>query len=153
MRKVLFLDRDGVINMDYGYVHTPQDFVFQEGVIDFCRFAQVQGYEIIVITNQSGIERGIFTEEDFRRTTAFMLEGFAKEDVQIADVFYCPRLDGTDRKPSPGMFLKAQSKWDIDMGKSVSIGDNERDLAAGEAAGVGTNLLYEGDFEVLKERL
>lgn len=153
MRKVLFLDRDGVINVDTGYVHTAEDFIFIDGVFDFCRHATRKGYVIIVITNQSGIGRGFFTEVDFRKTTDFMLAEFARHGVEIADVFHCPTLSGEDRKPNPGMFAKARVKWDIDMGSSVSVGDRDRDIQAGISAGVGKNLLFCGDFNSLKEAL
>lgn len=153
MRKALFLDRDGVINVDAGYVHAPEDFVFIDGIFDFCQLAVAKGYLIIVVTNQSGIERGIFSEEEFHRTNRHMLEEFRRRGVEITDVFHCPHLECEDRKPNPGMFLKAQRKWDIDMAESVSVGDRDRDVRAGVAAGVGKNLIFSGDFNNLKEAL
>ena len=149
MSKALFLDRDGTINSDYGYVHEPERFVFIDGIFDFCRRAQELGYLIIVITSQSGIERGYFTESDFARVTKFMVERFAAEGVTITDVFHCPSLDGPDRKPEPGLFRKAQAKYDIDMAASVNIGDRDRDLEAGRRAGVGRNVLFVGDYKSL----
>lgn len=153
MRKALFLDRDGVINVDSGYVHDASEFVFVEGVFDFCRFAESKGYILIVVTNQSGIGRKLFSEEDFRVLAEYMLAKFKEQGVEIADVFYCPDLESEDRKPSPGMFLKAQSKWDIDMRRSVSVGDKDRDIEAGQSAGVGKNFLFNGNFNVIKEAL
>lgn len=153
MRKALFLDRDGVINMDSGYVHDVGEFVFVEGIFDFCRFAESKGYILIVVTNQSGIGRKLFAEEDFRVLTKYMLAKFKEHGVEITDVFHCPDLEGEDRKPSPGMFLKAQSKWDIDMRRSVSVGDKDRDIEAGQSAGVGKNFLFNGNFNVIKEAL
>ena len=149
MSKALFLDRDGTINVDYGYVHEPERFVFIDGVFDFCRRAQELGYLIIVITSQSGIERGYFTEDDFSAITKYMIDGFASEGVTITDVFHCPLLDGPDRKPEPGLFLKAQAKYGIDMAASVNVGDRERDLEAGRRAGVGHNVLFTGDYKAL----
>ena len=149
MSKALFLDRDGTINVDYGYVHEPERFVFIDGVFEFCRQAQALGYLIIVITSQSGIERGYFSESDFAVVTKFMVERFAAEGVTIADVFHCPSLTGPDRKPEPGLFLKAQVKYDIDMAASVNVGDRERDLEAGRRAGVGRNVLFAGDYTEL----
>ena len=149
MSKALFLDRDGTINADYGYVHEPERFVFIDGIFDFCRRAQELGYLIIVITSQSGIERGYFTESDFARVTKFMVERFAAEGVTITDVFHCPSLDGPDRKPEPGLFRKAQAQYDIDMAASVNIGDRDRDLEAGRRAGVGRNVLFVGDYKSL----
>ena len=153
MTKALFLDRDGTINVDYGYVHEPERFTFIEGVFDFCRIAQEKGFLIIVVTNQSGIERGYFTEEDFAAVTKYMVERFSVEGVSIADVFHCPSLSGPDRKPEPGMFLKARDRYGIDMSASVNVGDRERDLEAGRRAGVGRNILFEGDFSLLGKSL
>lgn len=153
MSKALFLDRDGVINVDSGYVHEVNKFVFIDGIFDFCRFAASKGYIIIVVTNQSGIGRKLFTEEEFRVITEYMIAKFHEQGVEIADVFHCPDLEGEDRKPNPGMFLKAQAKWNIDMCDSVSVGDRYRDIEAGQLAGVGKNLLFDGNFNVLKEAL
>jgi D,D-heptose 1,7-bisphosphate phosphatase len=149
MNKALFLDRDGTINVDTGYVHEPERFVFIDGIFDFCREAQSRGYLVIVITSQSGIERGYFTEADYERTTKYMVDEFARRGVAIADVLHCPSLSGPDRKPAPGLFLKARDRHDIDMSRSVNVGDRERDLEAGRAAGVGTNILFTGTFPEL----
>ena len=150
MTKALFLDRDGTINIDRAYVHRREDFEFIGGVFDFCRKAQEKGYLVIVITNQSGIARGYYTEDDYRALTDWMVGEFAKEGVTITDVFHCPELSGPDRKPEPGMFLKARDKYAIDMAASVSIGDKPRDVEAGERAGVGTNILFTGSYEGLE---
>lgn len=146
MTKALFLDRDGVINEDLGYVYRSEDFKLIDGVIDFCKEMQGRGYEIIVITNQSGIARGYYTESDFEKITAHMVDLFASAGVTITDVFHCPSLEGPDRKPAPGLFLKAREKYGIDMAASVNIGDKDRDLAAGRAAGVGVNILFDGNW-------
>lgn len=153
MTKALFLDRDGTINVDYGYVHEPSQFVFIKGIFDFCRLAQEKGYIIIVLTNQSGIERGYFTETDFVFITRHMLDEFSKEGVMITDVFHCPSLSSPDRKPGVGLFLKAKEKYDIDMAASVNVGDRDRDIEAGRRAGVGKNFLFSGDFNSLKAAL
>lgn len=146
MKKALFLDRDGTINADYAYVHDKEHFDFLPGVFDFCRAAQAKGYLIIVITNQSGIARGYYTEADFRALNDWMVARFAEEGVTIADVFHCPELSGPDRKPEPGLFLKARDKYGIDMAASVSLGDKPRDVEAGKRAGVGKNLIFEGVY-------
>ena len=153
MTKALFLDRDGTINVDYRYVHELEKFVFIDGVFDFCRMAQEKGYLIIVVTNQSGIARGYFTEADFAAITNYMVDRFAAAGVTITDVFHCPSLDGPDRKPEPGMFFKAKGKYDIDMAASLNIGDSARDLEAGRRAGVGRNIPFSGDFSALVEML
>lgn len=141
-KKALFLDRDGTINVDYGYVYQKERFDFIDGVFELCRKARRLGYLIVIATNQSGIERGYFTEADFETLTAWTLERFREEGVEIAAVFHCPTLSGADRKPKPGMFLKAKAFLNIDMSASVSLGDKERDVEAGIAAGVGKNLLF-----------
>ena len=151
MNKALFLDRDGTINVDYGYVHEPERFVFIDGVFEFCLEAQKRGFLIIVLTNQSGIERGYFTEEDYQRTTSHMVGEFARHGVKITDVLHCPSLIGPDRKPAPGLFLKARDKYDIDMSSSINIGDAGRDIQAGRAAGVGVNILFSGSFPDLDD--
>ena len=146
MAKALFLDRDGTINVDRAYVHAKDDFTFIDGVFEFCRTAQEKGYLIIVITNQSGIARGYYSEADYKELTDWMVGEFSKRGVAIADVFHCPELSGPDRKPEPGMFLKARDKYSIDMSASVNIGDKPRDVEAGARAGVGVNMLFTGNW-------
>ena len=151
MNKAIFLDRDGTINVDMGYVHDPRNFEFIDGVFEFCLDAQQKGFKIIVVTNQSGIERGYFTEDDYERTTRYMVEEFGRHGVMITDVLHCPSLSGPDRKPAPGLFLKARDRHDIDMSRSINIGDKDRDVQAGRAAGVRTNVLFSGVFPKICE--
>lgn len=153
--KALFLDRDGVINIDYGYVHQIEKFDFIDGIFDFCLKAQEKGYLIIVITNQSGIGRGMFTENDFQKLNSYMVNEFGKHNVKITDVFYCSSLDDKceDRKPNPGLFIKAKNKYSINMSTSISIGDKDRDLIASERAGVMNNFLFKNNFDELKKLL
>ena len=146
MNKALFLDRDGTINIDTGYVHDPEHFVFIDGIFDFCHNALSNGFIIIIITNQSGIERGYFTEADYQHTTKYMLDEFTRRNIAITDVLHCPSLTGPNRKPAPGLFLKAKEKYNIDMSSSIQIGDKERDLSAGRNAGIGTNILFTGIY-------
>ena len=148
-RKALFLDRDGTINVDYGYVHEKERFEFLPGIFDFCRRAVGLGYSIFVITNQSGIARGMFGEREYASLTRWMKRRFAAEGCPITAVYHCPRLDGPDRKPAPGLFLRASRRYGIDMAASVSVGDKPRDVEAGKAAGVGRNyLLGESGFDM-----
>lgn len=142
--KALFLDRDGTINVDYGYVYQAEKFDFIDGIFDLCRRAQEKGYLIIIITNQSGIARGYYTTDDFNTLTRHMCAEFNRRSIVITDVFYCPDLSGPDRKPNPGLFLKARDKYHIDMAASVSVGDKSRDVTAAQAAGVGRNFLFDG---------
>lgn len=143
--KALFLDRDGTINVDHGYVYQPEKFELIDGITELCLRAQEKGYLIIVITNQSGIARGYYTDDDFQKINQYMIEIFNRYGVKITDVFYCPELSGNDRKPNCGMFIKARDKYGIDMAQSVSVGDKERDIEAAQKAGCGKNFLFTGD--------
>ena len=153
MPKALFLDRDGTINVDYGYVYQPEKFELIDGIVELCQKAQEKGYIIIVITNQSGIARGYYTEEDYKILEQYMINKFSELGIKITDVFHCPELSGERRKPECGMFLEAQQKYNINMETSVSIGDKQRDVEAGKKAGVGKNLLFENNFKELMEEL
>lgn len=146
-RRALFLDRDGTVNVDFHYVHRPEDFCWVPGIVELCRAAQAAGYAIIITTNQSGIARGYFTEADYARFTEYMCAAFAAEGITITDVLHCPHLEHPDRKPAPGLFIKARDKWGIDMAGSCSLGDKPRDVAAGCAAGVGRNYLLDAAAE------
>ena len=142
--KVVFLDRDGVINEEVGYLHKIKDFKFINGVIDSCNYFLSLGYQIIVVTNQSGIGRGLYKEEDFHILNQWMLDNFEQEGVRILDVFFCPH--GPDdncycRKPKPGLFKDAKEKHDIDMNKSWMIGDKEADIEAANNAGISQTIL------------
>jgi D-glycero-D-manno-heptose 1,7-bisphosphate phosphatase len=150
-RKVLFLDRDGVINIDSGYVHRVEDFYFIDEIFDICLWAVRSGLEIIVITNQSGIGRGYYSESSFLELSAWMKKQFADRGIPILAIYYCPyhpkygigkyKYKSPDRKPAPGMFLRAKLDFLIDMQGSVMIGDHVSDLMASYKAGVGCNLL------------
>lgn len=144
-RRVLFLDRDGTINVDKHYVYRIADFEWVPGIVDLCRAAVAVGYDIVVVTNQSGIERGYFTENDYAAFMQYMCGLFAEAGVPVLDVLHCPWLEHEDRKPNPGLFLKAAQKWDIDMQNSISLGDKERDVKAGMAAGVSRNYLLSSE--------
>lgn len=138
MTKALFLDRDGTINVNYGYVHEPSRFHFIDGIFELCKNAQAQGYKLIVISNQSGVARGYYTLEQMNRCNAYMCAEFAKRGVVIDDVLCCTAVDDADpdRKPNPGLFLKAIARHGIDPDRSVAIGDSDRDTAAARASGV-----------------
>lgn len=151
-RPALFLDRDGVINVDYAYVHKQQDFVFIDGIFELCRKAKQLGFLIFVITNQAGVGRGYYTEEDFWQLTDWMCRVFRDNGVIIDQVYFCPfhpqngigryKKDSPDRKPKPGMILSAVKQYDVDLARSVLVGNMESDIQAGIAAGIGCNLLY-----------
>ena len=142
--KTIFLDRDGVINKEVNYLHKIDDFEFVDGIFDACLYFQQLGYKIIIVTNQSGISRGYFTESDYQKVTQWMLNQFKYKNISILDVFHCPH--GPDstcdcRKPNPGMFLQAKAKHNIDMTKSWMIGDNERDIIAANNSGINNTIM------------
>jgi D-glycero-D-manno-heptose 1,7-bisphosphate phosphatase len=142
--KTIFLDRDGVINKEVGYLHKIEDFNFINGVFEACVYIQSLGYQLIIVTNQSGIDRGYYNEEDFHKMTNWMLKQFRENNVEILDVFFCPHGPESTcdcRKPKPGMFNKANDKYDIDMRNSWMIGDKEADIEAANAAEIPNTIL------------
>ena len=146
MDKALFLDRDGVINVEKNYVYRAEDFEFMPGIFELCAAARALGYRLVVITNQAGIGRGYYGEEDFQALTRWMLECFRAGGIDIARVYHCPfhptagvgdyRRESFDRKPNPGMILRARDELDLDLSRSVLLGDKDSDIEAGRAAGV-----------------
>lgn len=146
MNRALFLDRDGVINEDYGYVHRIEDFHFREGIFDVCRVAQKAKMKIIVVTNQAGIGRGYFTTYDYLKVTEYMILEFGRRLIVLDGVYHCPyhpvfgvghyKVDSDCRKPRAGMLNRASQDHDINLSHSIMIGDRETDRSAAEAAGV-----------------
>ena len=148
----LFLDRDGVINVDRGYIHRSDQFDFIPGIFELARFwTNELRRQIIVITNQSGIGRGYFGECAYEDLTQWMCNRFEAEDTSIARVYHCPyhplhgigeyRRDHPWRKPNPGMILQAVSDLDLDPAQSAILGDKMSDIEAGAAAGIGLRIL------------
>lgn len=149
-RAALFLDRDGVVNVEKNYLHRAEEFEFIDGIFELCRKYQALGYLIIVVTNQSGIARGYYTEEDFEVLTRWMIDAFAKEDITVSGVYHCPHhpdISGpcSCRKPEPGMFLKAAEEHHIDLNASLLVGDSERDITAAHRAGLNETYLLSQD--------
>ena len=150
-RRALFLDRDGIINHDSAYVSRIEDFVFIDGIFDLCRTALSLGYLLIVVTNQAGIARGYYTESDFLGLTDWMCHRFEEEHAPIAEVYFCPfhpehgkgvyLADSPDRKPRPGMLLRAAEKFRISLVDSVMLGDKESDMEAARQAGLELRIL------------
>ncbi|MEC8157703.1 MAG: D-glycero-beta-D-manno-heptose 1,7-bisphosphate 7-phosphatase [Pseudomonadota bacterium] len=142
----VFLDRDGVINVDSGYVSDWHSFVFLPGVIDAMRSLCDAGYALIIVTNQSGIGRGFYTEEDFNILTERMCNELSRQGVSIAGVYFCPHLpDATVahyrktcdcRKPRPGLIHRAMQDLNIDLTRSAMVGDKVSDMQAALAAGI-----------------
>lgn len=138
--KAIFLDRDGVINVDKQYVARIEDFEFKEGIFETLRRLQRAGYLLIVVTNQSGIGRGYYSLEDFQKLTAWKLKRLEEAGIYIDAVYHCPHAPEWHcdcRKPSPKMLLEARDKYAIDMSRSWMIGDKKSDIDAGKRAGVG----------------
>ena len=142
--KAIFLDRDGVINKEKNYLYKKEDFEFINGVFETCRYFQKLGYQLIVVTNQSGIARGYYQEKDFQKLTQWMLGQFTNQGLRILDVFFCPHGPESTcncRKPKPCMLLEARGKYNIDMKNSWMIGDKEADVQAANAAGIENTIL------------
>jgi len=153
--KVIFLDRDGVINKEKNYLYKKKDFEFLEGVFEACLYFQKIGYKLIVITNQSGIARGYYQKEDFHKLTLWMLKQFDNQGIKILDVFYCPHGPNSAcncRKPKPGMLLKAGHNYSIDMNTSWMIGDREVDISAANAAGIENTILVKTGHRIDEDK-
>jgi D-glycero-D-manno-heptose 1,7-bisphosphate phosphatase len=150
--RALILDRDGVINVNHGYVHTRERFDFVDGIFDACRQARALGYLLIVATNQAGIGRGYYGEAQFHALTDWMCAEFARLGAPLDRVYFCPyhpqhglgdyRRDAPCRKPNPGMILDAARDYRLDLPACVLVGDKPSDIEAGRRAGVGCNVLY-----------
>lgn len=153
-RKALFLDRDGVINVDHGYVHRIEDFQFVPGILEVLLRARAAGYVLVVVTNQAGIARGYYDEDQFRTLTDWMTATLAGAGAAIERVYHCPhhpdglghyRRHCDHRKPMPGMILKAAAELHLDLSASLLVGDKETDIEAGRRAGVGRCVLFSPD--------
>ena len=153
-RRALFLDRDGVINVDTGYVHTAAQTQWLPGIFELVADAVRAGYAPVVVTNQAGIARGYYTEAAFLEHTRWVHEQFAAHGAPLLATYYCPhhpeagvgalRVTCDCRKPAPGMLLAAAQALDIDLGASLMIGDSPKDIEAARAAGVGRAHLLAG---------
>ena len=149
--KTIFLDRDGVINKEINYLHKIDDFEFIDGVFETCQYLISLDYQIIVITNQSGISRGYYTEKDFQIITEWMIAEFQKNDIIILDIFHCPHMPNSNcncRKPKPGMLLDAKYKHNIDMQNSWLIGDKEIDIIAANSSGITNTILVKSGHKI-----
>ena len=157
MRRGLLLDRDGVINVDRGYVGTREQFEFMPGIAPFLRIAADMGYRLAILTNQSGVARGLYTQKDFENLTEWMLGELRKQGVTIDLVLGCcehPEAtiptyarESYWRKPNPGMVLEAAQRLRLDPQRSVFLGDQLRDLEAAKLGGVQKLLLLNEKLE------
>lgn len=147
--KALFLDRDGVINVDKHHLHKIEDCEFMDGIFDLCRDYKSKGFEIVVVTNQAGIAKGLYSEADYFKLRDYIHKEFERQDCPIAAEYFCPyHSEGVDkyrrgsfyRKPNAGMILRAAKDLNLDLAKSVLIGDAETDIMAAKTAGVGKTI-------------
>ncbi|TNH05993.1 D-glycero-beta-D-manno-heptose 1,7-bisphosphate 7-phosphatase [Testudinibacter sp. TR-2022] len=160
MEKAIFLDRDGTLNVDHGYVHEIDRFDFIGGSIEALAELKKMGYLLVLVTNQSGIARGYFSEDQFLQLTEWFDWSLADRGVDFDGIYYCPHLpDGIGeyrqdcdcRKPKPGMLLQAIQELNIDPNHSFMVGDKIEDLMAGKAAGVAHNILVRSGKTVTTE--
>lgn len=139
MNKAIFLDRDGTINVEKDYLYKIEDFEFIDGVVDALRLLQDAGYLLIIITNQSGIARGYYTEEDYYTLNSWMIDTLQEQGITISAVYFCPhhptaavekyRIDCDCRKPKLGLYEQAVKDFNLDIGNCFAIGDKIRDCA------------------------
>jgi D-glycero-D-manno-heptose 1,7-bisphosphate phosphatase len=152
--KALFLDRDGVINEEVGYLHAVEEVRWVEGIFELCRVAVGLGYRLVVVTNQAGIARGLYSEEQFETLMAWMREEFGRQGVGLDAVYFCPfhpehgvgkyKQEHEDRKPGTGMLRRAAKELRVELGASVMVGDRCTDMAAANAAGLRQAFLLAG---------
>ncbi|MBQ1763156.1 MAG: D-glycero-beta-D-manno-heptose 1,7-bisphosphate 7-phosphatase [Aquincola sp.] len=161
MKRAAFLDRDGVINVEHGYVHTWDAFEFVPGSVDAMRRLHEAGYALVVITNQSGLARGMYTEAQYQALTQRLSQHLAEQGVPLAAVYHCPHHPGGSvpalavdcdcRKPAPGMLLRAQRELDLSLADSLLVGDKGSDAEAGRRAGVGRVMLVHSGHALAPE--
>ena len=153
MSRIVFFDRDGVLNVDIGYLWSKEDFVWMAGAVETIRNFNERGWRIVVVTNQSGVARGYYQESDVQALHQWMNEELAKQGAHIDSFFYCPHYPQAVkqeyaiacdcRKPQPGMILRGLTEWQADPADCILIGDKEFDVQAATAAGV-RGYLFEG---------
>lgn len=156
-RKAAFLDRDGVINRDRAYVHQWNEFEFVPGAVDAMRRLREAGYALIVVTNQSGLARGMYTEAQYQTLTTHMREALAQAGAEVTAVYHCPHhpkgtvsdlaIECDCRKPQPGMILRAAQEHGLSLADSILVGDKPSDIEAARAAGVGKAYIVQSDNE------
>ena len=149
MQKAIFLDRDGVINIDKAYVSKIEDFEFCKGLFEALQQFQKLGYLLIIVTNQSGIGRGYYSEEDFQTLSTWMQKELLSENIKIDAIYHCPHAPEENcecRKPKSGMFEQAMKNFDIDVTNSWMIGDKKSDIEAAQGVGI-SNTIFLGNAQ------
>ena len=157
-KKAIFLDRDGVINKEIGYLSNPDDFILIEGIVDALKILKKRGFLLIVITNQAGIARGYYTEETLRKIHNKMKRIFNDVGIILDEIYCCPHhpdFSGSCdcRKPNPGMLLKAKEKFNIDLKQSYMVGDTLNDIKTGKNANCKTVLVLTGYGEKEQKKI
>jgi len=157
-QRAIFLDRDGVINIEVNYLSDPKDFVFIDGTIEALKILKEKGYLLIVITNQSGIARGYYDQERLAKIHSKMTDILKDHEMVLDDIFFCPhhpKFTGLCdcRKPNPGMILKAADKYRINLEESYMVGDTLKDIKAGRNAGCQTALVLTGHGAQEKKKI
>ena len=153
--KTLFIDRDGIINIDHGYTYKIEAFEFMPGIFDLLSLFQSNGYQLFIVTNQSGIGRGYYTLEDFKKLTDWMIKKLNEKEIFIKKVFYCPHGPEekcTCRKPEIGMIEQALMEFDIDLEHSWMIGDKQSDIDLAYHAEIANSIAI-GDRMIQKATL
>jgi len=151
LKKIIFLDRDGVVNVEKEYVHKIKDFSFIEGVFDALIYLKLLGYEFIIVSNQSGIGRGYFHLNDFNILNTWMISEFKKKNIEIIDVLICPHSPEDKcscRKPQPGLFEEAIRKHKFIINNAWMVGDSERDITAANNAGITNTILVRSGHKI-----
>lgn len=152
--KALFLDRDGVINLDKGYVSKIEDFLWCDDVFKALLGFKKLGFSFFIITNQSGIGRGYYSLAEFESLTKWMLSELEKHEIEIKKVYFCPHSPDENclcRKPKPGMILEACSEFSIDLNSSIFVGDKQSDIECAKSANVGVSYLLGEKYASLYE--
>lgn len=149
-KPAVFLDRDGVLNIDKGYVYRKEDFIWIDGAKEAVKLLNDLNFYVFVVTNQSGVARGYYTEDDIQKLHQWMNEELSKIGASVNGFYYCPhlpealiekyRVSCDCRKPAPGLILQAMNDWPIDKEKSFMIGDNNKDIEAAKNAGIKGHL-------------
>jgi D-glycero-D-manno-heptose 1,7-bisphosphate phosphatase len=154
LKPALFLDRDGVVNREIGYLYKPEQVQFTKGIFELCRYAQAHDYKLIIITNQAGIARQLYSENDFHVLMRWITGEFLNAHVHLDGYYFCPhhpehgvgiyRKECENRKPQPGMILQASKDHGIKLSQSALVGDRCSDIQAGAAAGITNLVLLRG---------
>jgi D-glycero-D-manno-heptose 1,7-bisphosphate phosphatase len=157
-RRALFLDRDGVVNVEIGYLHRIEDVEFMPGIVSLCRTAIELGYKLVVVTNQAGIARGLYAEDDYQTLMTWMRGELRREGVEFDAVYHCPyhpkhgigeyQREHEDRKPGTGMLQRAVRELGVSLTESVMVGDRCTDMTAANSAGLRQAFLVIGTEEV-----